>query len=103
MLTLTANRSLLLTTIVALCVVARKPYTTPDETASAGVPTGWQVTSGAQTVIQLSGPQGVTFTLGNTVIAKNAAFQLGQKPTSGIDLSMPSAASLADKLTMILQ
>jgi hypothetical protein len=45
----------------------------------------------------------VAVSLGNTVIARNAAFQLGQKPANGIDLSMPSTATLAQKLTMILQ
>jgi hypothetical protein len=79
------------------------PYTATDQSASAGVPAGWQVTKGAQTVIQMSGPQGVTVSLGTTVIAKNGAFQAGQKPANGIDLAMPYTATLAQKLTMILQ
>ena len=83
--------------------VSLQPYTASDQSASAGVPSGWKVTSGAQTVIQMSSPQGVAVSLGNTVIARNAAFQLGQKPANGIDLSMPSTATLAQKLTMILQ
>ena len=83
--------------------VALQPYTASDQSASAGVPSGWKVTSGAQTVIQMSSPQGVSVSLGNTVIARNAAFQLNQKPANGIDLSMPSTATLAQKLTMILQ
>ena len=83
--------------------VALQPYTASDRSASAGVPSGWKVTSGAQTVIQMSSPQGVAVSLGSTVIARNAAFQLGQKPANGIDLSMPSTATLAQKLTMILQ
>ena len=83
--------------------VALQPYTASDQSASAGVPSGWKVTSGAQTIIQMSSPQGVAVSLGNTVIARNAAFQLGQKPANGIDLSMPSTATLAQKLTMILQ
>jgi hypothetical protein len=83
--------------------VALQPYTASDQSASAGVPSGWKVTSGAQTVIQMSSPQGVAVSLGSTVIARNAAFQLGQKPANGIDLSMPSTATLAQKLTMILQ
>ncbi len=33
-------------------------YTAPDQTASAGVPSGWKVVSGAQTVITMTGPQG---------------------------------------------
>ena len=83
--------------------VPLQPYTASDQSASAGVPSGWKVTSGAQTVIQMSSPQGVAVSLGSTVIARNAAFQLGQKPANGIDLSMPSTATLAQKLTMILQ
>lgn len=83
--------------------VQLQPYTASDQSASAGVPSGWKVTSGAQTIIQMSSSQGVAVSLGNTVIARNAAFQLGQKPANGIDLSMPSTATLAQKLTMILQ
>jgi hypothetical protein len=83
--------------------VQLQPYTASDQSASAGVPSGWKVTSGAQTIIQMSSSQGVAVSLGNTVIARNAAFQLNQKPANGIDLSMPSTATLAQKLTMILQ
>jgi hypothetical protein len=80
-----------------------QPYTTPDQSASAGVPAGWQVTSGKETVIELSGPQGVTVELGNTFVARNAAFQAGQRGANGIDLSMPYSASLPQKLGMIIQ
>jgi hypothetical protein len=78
-------------------------YTAPDQSASAGVPADWQVTQGANTVIRMSGPQGVSVSLGNTYIARNAAFQPGQRSANGIDLSMPYAASLAQKLTMIVK
>src|SRR5262249_53326016 len=47
--------------------VALKPYTAPDQSASAGVPSGWQVTKGEQTVIQMTGPQGEAIFLGNTM------------------------------------
>jgi hypothetical protein len=80
-----------------------QPYTAPDQSASAGVPSGWNVTKGEQTVIQMNGPQGETIFLGNTMIARNAPFQLGQKGAGGADLSMPYSAPLAQKLTMILQ
>jgi hypothetical protein len=80
-----------------------KPYTTPDQSASAGVPAGWQVTKGAETVIVMTGPQGENLSLGNTVIAKNAPFQLGQRGSNGIDLTMPYTAPLQQKLVMILQ
>ena len=58
---------------------------------------------GQQTVIQMTGPQGETVVLGNTVVAKNAAFQPGQRPGNGIDISMPYAATLPQKIAMILQ
>jgi hypothetical protein len=80
-----------------------KPYTTPDQSASAGVPSGWQVTKGQQTVITMTGPQGEILSLGNTFIAKNAPFQLGQRGSNGVDLTMPYTAPLQQKLIMILQ
>jgi hypothetical protein len=83
--------------------VQLQKYTASDQSASAGVPSGWQVTKGEQTVIQMSGPQGVTLSLGTTVVARNAAFQPGQRAANGIDLSMPYSATLPQKLAMILQ
>ena len=80
-----------------------QPYTAPDQSATAGVPSGWQVTKGAETVIQMTGPQGETLFLGNTIVATNGAFQAGQRPANGIDLSMPYTATLPQKLTMIIQ
>jgi len=80
-----------------------KPYTAPDQSASVGVPSGWQVTNGQQTVITMTGPQGETLSLGNTVIAKNAPFQLGQRASNGVDITMPYTAPLQQKLIMILQ
>jgi hypothetical protein len=83
--------------------IALQPYTAPDQSASAGVPSGWQITKGDQTVITLTGPQGETVSLGNTFVAQNAAFQLGQRGANGIDLAMPYSATLPQKLTMIIQ
>lgn len=80
-----------------------QPYTAPDQSASAGVPSGWTVTNGTQTVIQMTGPQGAEIVLGKTFIARNAAFQAGQHGTGGADLSMPYSANLEQKMTMILQ
>jgi hypothetical protein len=51
----------------------------------------------------MTGPQGETIFLGNTMVAKNAAFQLGQHGPNGSDLSMPYATPLAQKFTMIIQ
>jgi hypothetical protein len=81
--------------------VQLQPYTAPDQSAQAGVPQGWTVSSGAQTVIVLTGPQGETITLGKTFVARNAAFQAGQKGAGGADLSMPYSANLEQKFTMI--
>jgi hypothetical protein len=83
--------------------VQLQPYTAPDQSASAGVPSGWQVTSGQQTVIAMTGPGGAALTLGNTIVAQNAAFQPGKKGANGADLSMPYTATLAQKFTMIIQ
>jgi hypothetical protein len=81
--------------------VQLQPYTAPDQSAQAGVPQGWTVSSGAQTVIAMTGPQGEIITLGRTFVARNAAFQAGQKGTGGADLSMPYSANLEQKFTMI--
>jgi hypothetical protein len=87
----------------AVSSIKLQPYTAPDRSASAGVPPGWTVTSGAQTVIQMTGPQGASIVLGKTFIARNAGFQAGQKGAGGTDLSMPYTANLEQKLTMIFQ
>src|SRR5580698_3011805 len=79
-----------------------QPYTASDQSASAGVPSGWQVTKGSETVIQMTGPQGETVFLGTTVVAQNGAFQAGQRGANGIDISMPYSATLPQKLTMIV-
>ncbi len=78
------------------------PYTTPDQTASAGVPPGWKAT-GSQTTITLTGPQGETILLGRVFIARNGAFQPGQKAAAPADLVMPFNAPLTQKLIMIYQ
>lgn len=87
----------------APAAVQLQPYTASDQSASAGVPAGWQITMGSDTVIQMSNPSGVSVSLGNTMVARNGAFQPGQKPANGVDLSMPYTATLPQKLTMMLQ
>ena len=103
--------------ITAGCHVAKQPaattaanpsiqlqaYTAPDQSASAGVPSGWQVSAAKDTVIQMTGPHGETVFLGNTIVAKNGTFQAGQRGANGIELSMPYTATLAQKLTMIFE
>jgi hypothetical protein len=80
-----------------------QPYTAPDQSAQAGVPPGWNVVKGAETAILMTGPNGETINLGLTFVVRNAAFQLGQQPSNGIDLSMPNTASLDQKFTMLEQ
>jgi hypothetical protein len=87
---------------VTASAVQLTPYTAPDQTASAGVPSGWNAT-GSETVITMTGPQRETLTLGRTFIARNGAFQPGQKPGSPADLTMPYNAPLTQKLIMVYQ
>jgi hypothetical protein len=82
--------------------VKLQPYTAPDKSASAGVPSGWKVTSGKETEIDMTGPEGEAVSLGRTLVAMNAPFKVGQKSANGIDLSMPYTASLEQKLGMII-
>jgi hypothetical protein len=79
------------------------PYTAPDKSAQAGVPPGWKVAKGADTVVVLNGPQGEAISLGLTFVVRNAAFQPGQPASGGVDLWMPNSASLSQKFTMLEQ
>jgi hypothetical protein len=79
-----------------------QPYTAPDNSASAGVPPGWKVATGKDTFIQMTGPKGETIFLGDTIVAHDGSFRLGQRGTAGIDFSMPHSATLTQKLTMIV-
>ena len=76
------------------------PYTTPDKSASASVPSTWKITAAANTVIVMTGPQGETISLGNTLIVRNAAFQLNQPVSGGVDVSIPDSDSLSQKFTL---
>ena len=51
----------------------------------------------------MTGTKGEFVFLGSTTVARNGAFQVGQNPGNGIDMSMPYTAPLGQKLTMILQ
>ena len=79
------------------------PYTSPDQTVSAGVPPGWTVTKGGDTVVVMTGTRGDTIFLGDTIVARNAAFVLGQRSGNGIDISMPYSATLTQKFTMMIE
>jgi hypothetical protein len=89
-------------TSAAAPATALTPYTAPDQSASAGVPSGWKVDKGEQTVIIMRGPQHEVIQLGTTVIARNAPFQLNEAASGGVDMSMPFQMGLGQKLTMIL-
>lgn len=83
--------------------VQLQTYTASDQSASAGVPAGWKVYGAAQTNIEMTGPQGEVINLGQTLIAHDGAFQLGQTGPDGSNMSMPYSAKLTDKLTMFLE
>jgi hypothetical protein len=78
-----------------------QPYTAPDRSASAGVPSGWKVTKGENGVIQMSGPQGEAISLGNGLFVMNGQFQPGRKSSGPISLMMPYQATLAQKYAMV--
>jgi hypothetical protein len=78
-------------------------YTAPDQSASVGVPAGWKVTKAANGVIQMSGPNGESISLGNGLFVKNGTFQLGQKANGLISMTMPNQATLAQKYAMVWQ
>lgn len=83
--------------------ISLTPYTSPDQTVSAGVPPGWTVTKGGDTVVVMTGTKGDTIFLGDTIVARNAAFVLGQRSGNGIDISMPYSATLTQKFTMMIE
>jgi hypothetical protein len=91
-------------TSAAKSQVQLQTYTATDQSAQAGVPQGWKVTDGSQTVIDMTGPNsGESIGLGRTFVARNAPFQAGQKGAGGADLSMPYSANLEQKFIMIWQ
>ncbi len=82
--------------------VQLQPYTAPDKSVSAGVPSRWQVTNAGSGAIAMTGPRGEAVNV-KVIVAHDGAFQLGQKGPSGADLTMPSSARLSDKLVMVLE
>ncbi len=83
--------------------ISLTPYTSPDQTVSAGVPQGWTVTKGSETVVVMTGTRGETIFLGDTIVARNAPFVQGQRSDNGIDISMPYSSALAQKFTMMIE
>jgi hypothetical protein len=83
--------------------VQLQSYTAPDQSVSAGVPSGWKVISAAGGSINMSGPQGETINFGDVFVAHDGPFQLGQRGPGPAVMNMPSSAKLSDKLVMFLQ
>ena len=79
---------------------ALTPYTTPDKSASAGVPAGWHVVRGDSTVIGMTGPNGEKISLGVTAIAKSAPAN-SAKPPSGIAFNLPYATRIDQKFLAV--
>ena len=73
-------------------------YTAPDQSASVGVPAGWNVTKAEYALIQMSGPKGESISLGNTMLIHNGQYRAGQNP-----LSIPNQATLAQKYEAVWQ
>ena len=86
----------------AASTVQLQPYTAPDKSVTAGVPSGWQVTNAGSGMIAMAGPQGEAVNV-EVIVAQDGPFQLGQKGPNGADLTMPSSAKLSDKLVMVLE
>ncbi len=88
-------------TAAAAATATLKPYTTPDKSASASVPSGWKVIRGDNTVIEMTGPQGESVSLGVTAITQNAASP-GGKPSLH-PASRPYATDMQTKFVRIFQ
>jgi hypothetical protein len=87
----------------AATAVQLQPYTSQDQSVSAGVPSGWKVESAAGGSINMAGPQGETINFGDVFLAHEGTFQLGQKGPGAALMNMPSSAKLTDKFVMFLQ
>lgn len=79
-------------------------YTASDGSASVMLPAGWKAVEGTQGLIVLDGPNaGEAAVLGKIFNAHNAPFVPGQKGADNTGMSMPYAASFADKVGMVVQ
>jgi hypothetical protein len=83
--------------------VPLQTYTASDQSASVGVPAGWNVTKAEYGIIQMSGPKGEQISLGNTVFIRNGAYQPGQKASGLISFTMPNQATLTQKVEAVWQ
>ena len=71
---------------------ALQTYTASDQSASVGVPAGWNVTKAAYGLIQMSGPKGESISLGNTLLIRNGPYRPGQNP-----MTIPNQATLTQR------
>ncbi len=86
---------------VHAAVATLQPYTAPDKSASASVPSGWKVTNGQRGVITMAGPQGEQIGLGAGIIVRNGAFKAGASGPAPVNAIMPNQATLPQKLMMV--
>ncbi|MES1199930.1 MAG: hypothetical protein ABUS57_00560 [Pseudomonadota bacterium] len=80
-----------------------RSYTAPDQSASASVPTGWQVTQARNGVIMMSGPHGEQIGLGEGIFVRDSAAQARRASNVQVRATMPYGASLAQKFAMLWQ
>ncbi|MGO8934397.1 MAG: hypothetical protein ACLPLZ_13585 [Terracidiphilus sp.] len=73
-------------------------YTASDQSASVGVPAGWNVTKAGYALIQMSGPKGESVSLGNTLLIHNGPYRPGQNP-----MTIPNQATLTQKVEAVWQ
>jgi hypothetical protein len=73
-------------------------YTASDQSASVGVPAGWNVTKAGYAEIQMSGPKGEAISLGNTLLIHSGTYRPGQNP-----MMIPNQATLTQKLEAVWQ
>ena len=78
-------------------------YTAPDQTASVELPAGWHVIKSGHGLIDAAGPNGEAVDLGRVIVARDAAFQPGNRGGEGADINLPYKATLDQKFTMVVQ
>jgi hypothetical protein len=99
----TAQQSTTAPPAPATPAVPLQTYTASDQSASVGVPAGWNVTKAQYGVIQMSGPKGEAISLGNTIFVRNGPYQPGQQASGLISITMPNTATLAQKVAVVWQ
>ena len=74
--------------------------TASDQTASASIPAGWKLASGANGFLHITGPDDEQLSLGTIVLAKNAS---GGALGPGVIFALPYSASIKDKFSAIVR